>query len=342
MKANGEDYKRTGSSSTGTGTSLRPVKEMLSDTYVKTKFNEVMGAKAAAFMASVANIVTTNYNLNKCNPTSVISAALVAATLDLPIDPNLGFSAIIPYNGKNGYVAQFQIMYKGFVQLAMRTEQYQTMNVTSVYKDEIKSNNLITGEVVIESVEGGYRDLEREDMLAGYAAYFKLIKGFEKTVYWPVKKLEAHGKKYSKSYSNYPESSLWSTNKPAMYSKTVLKDLISKWGIMSTTMQNAVMVDQGVIRNINNEITSDNIEYPDNDGEPEKLENVPEEKSVKQEIPKEEQKKEDIQKPVIIEQKTETKTETTVVPENRELPDFPEDVVSKVFDEPVQGNFDIF
>jgi recombination protein RecT len=332
MKANGENYNTN--SQQAQVSAIAPIQDILSKDYVKGRFNEVMGTKSAAFLASLANIVNTNKDLRQCTQTSVVSAALVAAVLDLPIEPNLGFAAIVPYFNKGIQVAQFQIMYKGFIQLAMRTGQYQTMNVTEVYKDELKGYNLITGEVDIKSVDGGFREQGKEDMAVGYAAYFRLVNGFEKTVYWSVKKLEEHGKKYSKSYSgDYPNKSLWATNKPAMYSKTVIKDLISKWGIMSTTMQTAVIVDQGVMKNITKEITAENIEYVDNDGE-----STENQETVHTEENKDQGKK-DTQKPVIVEAKPEEKKETVKPEKNKGLHSFTGEGASKAFD---NGQFDIF
>jgi recombination protein RecT len=272
MKANGEGYQGAPQGQGNlparpAGTGMKLVKDLVNDDYVKAKFQEILGEKAPAFLASVVNATNTNKQLSTCEPKSVLSAALVAASLDLPIDQNLGFAAIVPYkDNKSGGVmkAQFQIMYKGFIQLGQRTGQYQTMNVTPVYADEIKKHDPITGEVVIEAVPDGDRENDREEKIVGYAAYFRLINGFEKTEYWTIKKLEAHGKKYSKSYSGkYPDSSLWSTNKPAMFSKTVLKALISKWGIMSTTMQTAVVADQAVVKSMDGGFGKENMDYTD-------------------------------------------------------------------------------
>lgn len=271
MKADGQDYK--GAPAPGSNLPARPhgngtklLKDLVNEDYVKSKFREILGEKAPAFLASVINATNTNGLLAQCEPKSVLSAALVAASLDLPIDQNLGFAAIVPYrdNKKGIYKAQFQMMYKGFIQLGQRTGQYQTMNVTPVYADELRKHDPITGEVIIEAVPDGDRENDREEKIIGYAAYFRLINGFEKTEFWTTKKLEAHGKKYSKSYGGkYPDSSLWATNKPAMFSKTVLKALISKWGIMSTTMQTAVVADQAVVKSMDGGFGKDNMDYTD-------------------------------------------------------------------------------
>jgi recombination protein RecT len=188
------------------------------------------------------NATRTNKALADCDPSSVISAAMVAATLDLPIDGSLGFSAIVPYKNKGIAVAQFQIMTKGFVQLALRTGQYKTINVGPIFEDEYEDQDIITGEVKLHPVSGGQRDSDDLSKIAGYICYFKLVNGFEITRFWTVKQIMAHGERYSKSFHN--EYGLWKTNFPAMASKTVLKNTLSKWGILSTTMQMAMKTDQ--------------------------------------------------------------------------------------------------
>jgi recombination protein RecT len=204
-----------------------------------------MGAKAPAFLASVLNATRTNPALKDCEPQSVISAAMVAATLDLPIDGSLGFAALVPYRNKGVQVCQFQIMTKGFVQLALRTGQYKAINVGPVYADEFDGFDIITGEVKIHTVDGGYRSQDDDSKIVGYIAFFRLINGYECTRYWPVEKILAHGKRYSKSFDN--EYGLWKKDFPAMAAKTVLKNTLSKWGILSTTMNMALKTDQASI-----------------------------------------------------------------------------------------------
>jgi recombination protein RecT len=224
---------------------LVALKDMVNSDYVKSRFVEVMGAKAPAFLASVLNATRTNPALKDCDPNSVISAAMVAATLDLPIDGSLGFAALVPYRNKGVQVCQFQIMTKGFVQLALRTGQYRAINVGPVYADEFEGFDIITGEVKIHPVDGGFRSQDDDSKIVGYVAFFRLINGYECTRYWPVEKILAHGKRYSKSFDN--EYGLWKKDFPAMAAKTVLKNTLSKWGILSTTMQMAIKTDQASI-----------------------------------------------------------------------------------------------
>jgi recombination protein RecT len=268
MKTNGSDY--TGESKNSTARSL---KEYLNSDYVKSRFMEVMGEKAPSFLASILNATQKNPDLAKCENQSLLSAAMVAATLDLPIDSNLGFAAIVPYNTKirtkeNGReverwvtLAQFQIMYKGFIQLALRSGQYKTINVSPIYEDEFDGYDIITGDIKIHEVPGGFRDQENMDKIIGYVAFFRLINGFERLEYWPLSKLIAHGKKYSKSYDR--KNSLWQKDPHVMYIKTPLKSLISRWGILSVTMQNAIAADQGTLKDWRKPIDSENINYID-------------------------------------------------------------------------------
>jgi recombination protein RecT len=219
------------------------VKDLLSQAGIKKRFEEILGEKAPGFISSVLNVVNGNTLFANCNPNSIIMSAAVAATLDLPINPNLGFAYIIPYGGQ----AQFQIGYKGFFQLAMRTGQYKKINVAEVRAGQLKSFNLLTEEIEIDfSVEGGE--------VIGFVGYMKMVNGFEKTVYWNVGKMIAHAKKFSKSYGK--TSSPWTTNFNEMATKTLIKYMLSKFGILSIetlSLQNAVKVDQAVINDDNGE-----------------------------------------------------------------------------------------
>lgn len=185
------------------------IKQLLDMDVYKKRINEIMGKKAAPFMASIVN-VSNLPSLKDSDPNSIISSAIVAATLDLPIDQNLGFAYIVPYNTKEGKKAQFQMGYRGYIQLAMRTGQYKTINAIEIYKGEIKRVNRLTGEIEFNDDE----DLIDRDTVVGYMAYFKLLNGFEKTLYMTKEEMERHAKKYSQSYSSQKkwvvDSSLWS------------------------------------------------------------------------------------------------------------------------------------
>lgn len=238
---------------------VKQVKELLSQDKIKEKFGEVLGQKAPQFMASITNTVSGSAQLKKCPANSIIGAAFVAATYDLPIDSNLGFAAIVPYNEsvwnprKKDWEkvpkAQFQMMYKGFIQLAIRSGYYERMNYAVVYKDELESYNPITGEIkfVEDFSNCKQRDAGDEANVAGYYAWFRLKTGYSQELYMSKKAVDNHARKYSQAYrydlNKGKKSSKWTTDFEAMALKTVIKLLLSKWGILSVDMQRAM---QGV------------------------------------------------------------------------------------------------
>ena len=231
------------------------LKSMINDERTKNKFKEMLGNKAARFLTSLMNTTNGNAQLQQADPNSILKAGAIAATLDLPIDPNLGFAYIVPYNNKGKNEAQFQMGYKGFVQLAIRTGQYKRINVTELYEGQFESYDPITDELKYNL------DNRLSDEITHYVAYFQTINGFEKYNVMSKEKIENHAKKFSKTYS-YKGSS-WQTNFNTMAKKTVLKLLLSKFGILSIEMQTAQKADQAVIR----EFDKNNIEveYVDNE-----------------------------------------------------------------------------
>lgn len=250
------------------------VKSAISSDKVKKKFAEVLGKKAPQFLASVTNTVIGSTQLQKCDATSIMGAAFVAATYDLPIDSNLGFAAIVPYNNSKWnpqtrqydkhMEAQFQIMYKGFIQLAIRSGYYKRMNYAVVYEDELKSYNPITGE--IEFVEDFSQCTLRaqgvEETVAGYYARFELTTGYVQELFMSRQAVDNHARKYSQAYrydiKEGKKSSKWSTDFQSMALKTVIKLLLSKWGILSVDMQRAIQDDQKVYDEDGNGDYSDN------------------------------------------------------------------------------------
>jgi len=219
----------------GTMAAGNTLKSLINSATIKARFEEVLGEKAAAFLSSVLSATATNKALTACDPTSVLSAAMVAATLDLPINQSLGFAYIVPYGGK----AQFQMGYKGFVQLAMRTGQYRTMNVTEVYEGEIKSWDKFTG--IMEFDQNG----KKSDTIVGYLFFYELVNGFRKWTYMTKEAALAHGKRYSQSFSK--PNSRWATDFDSMAKKTVIKAGLSKWGIMDTKLQKAITYDAAAV-----------------------------------------------------------------------------------------------
>jgi len=200
------------------------ISALLSQDSIKKRFEQVLGKKAAGFMSSVISAVNANNELKKANPITVVSAAAVAASLDLPINPSLGFAHIVPYKRDGVPIAQFQMGWRGYVQLGMRSGQYRTLNVCTVYEGELVHSNRFTGEMNFD--EKG----RTSENIIGYVAYFKLLNGFEKYLYMTVEQARAHGKRYSKSYDH--KNGKWQTDPDAMGMKTVLKMLLSKFGLL--------------------------------------------------------------------------------------------------------------
>lgn len=244
---------------------ITTLKTTLSNESVKNRFFELLGKKSAGFMTSIINTVNGSYALQKCEVNTILGASAVAAALDLPIDQNLGFAAIVPYKT----TATFQIMYKGIIQLCLRSGQFKTIHTTEIYADEIDDFNPITNELKFKnSSEYKFRYQEKnEKHIVGYYAFFELINGFKKELYWTSEQVEHHANKFSAAYKydkkQQKKESYWSKDFTAMGCKTVLKMLLSKWGIMTVDIQNAVKYDQAVIKNENFETAE--ITYPDND-----------------------------------------------------------------------------
>jgi recombination protein RecT len=226
---------------------LKTFRELLQNPNVKGRFEEILKAKAAGFMSSILNTVYTNDGLMKVadqNPMSIIRSASVAAALDLPIDKNLGFAWMVPYKGE----AQFQMGYKGYVQLALRTSQYTKLNALEVFENQFKSWNALTEEIDADFTVRG------TGKVIGDIVYFELINGFKKAKFYFYEDLIAHGKRYSKSFNE--SYSTWKTHEKEMCLKTGLKQTLSKWGILSIDMQLALKADQAVVK-------SDDLNNPD-------------------------------------------------------------------------------
>lgn len=212
----------------------------------KRNLQAMLGQKAQGFTTSVLSVVNNNRLLQNSEPASIYSSAMVAASLDLPINPNLGFAAIVPY----GRVSQFQIMTRGLVQLAIRSGQYERITNAVVHKGELVKYDPFRDEYEFDASK------RESDEVIGYMAYFRLAGGFEKYYYMTKEDCLAHGRRYSKSFSSGP----WRDNQEAMCLKTVLKQLLSKYGILSIEMQRAIRMDQAVV---STDLTQQEIESPD-------------------------------------------------------------------------------
>ena len=245
----------------------------LANEAVKQNVEGIVGEKdTQRFISSVVSAVQTNPELSKCTNASIVSAALLGHSLNLPQSPQIGMFYMVPFknkkkvqdeNGKETTVevheATFQLSYRGMLQLAMRSGQYKAINVTDIREGEVASYN---------PIEDAYEFTPETDMnkrmelkVIGYYAYFEMINGFKKGIYWTKEQIENHAKKYSAAYRN-GWNSLWKSDFDAMAKKTMLRQLISKWGIMSVEMERAYVGDQAVIRE---------------DGTPDYIDNVPDE-----------------------------------------------------------------
>lgn len=215
----------------------KTLKGMLEMPAYKNKFNEMLGKKAAGFMSSIIAVANNNKLLAKANPATVIGAAAQAAMLDLPINQSLGFAYIVPYKTE----AQFQLGYKGYIQLAQRSGQYVDIGAKTVYEGELEYENRL-----LDKFKFGERT---GDKVIGYLAYFRLTNGFEKMLFMELDEMQAHAKRYSKSYSGGTDK--WGiADFNVMAEKTVLKRLLSKFGplsIESIQMSQALSNDGGVI-----------------------------------------------------------------------------------------------
>jgi recombinase, phage recT family len=216
---------------------------------VKQKFSEVLEGNGQQFVASLLSIVTNNNLLAKATNESIMTAAMKAATLKLPIEPSLGMAYIVPYNRNekqgNTWVkineAQFQMGYKGFIQLAQRSGQIRNINCDIVYKEEFLRYDKVYGTLHLKEEQVDSGEVE------GYFASLELINGFRKMIFWKKEKVIAHAQKYSKTYDkqigDFKSGTPWKTEFDAMAQKTLIKELLSKYAPLSTELQEAIIAD---------------------------------------------------------------------------------------------------
>lgn len=245
MSTNTAKLKAAAQGSLQTAAQTRDLKAMLASPAVTGRISEVLGKKAASFSTSLLQVCRSNALLQQAEPMSVIAAAMTAATLDLPLNQSLGFAYIVPFrNGKTGHQeAQFQIGYKGFIQLAMRSGQMKRIVAEPIYEAQIISRNPIKG------YEFDFdRQPEKHEAPAGYYAYMELINGFTAEAYMTTTQIQEHAARYSQTAKK--GYGVWKDNFDAMALKTVLKKLLTKYAPMSVEMQQAVISDQAVIHDI--------------------------------------------------------------------------------------------
>lgn len=200
-------------------------------------------ARVRRFVSSITSAVATNPMLQECDPATILSGALLGESLNLSPSPQLGQYYLVPFNNtkKGCKDAQFQLGYKGYVQLALRSGYYKRLNVMAVKQGELKSWNPLTEEITLDLMED---EIARENAPSiGYVASFEYLNGFSKTIYWSREKMEAHALRYSKGYAAKKGYTFWEKDFDAMAFKTMLRQLISKWGVMSIDLQSAFEAD---------------------------------------------------------------------------------------------------
>jgi len=220
-----------------TAIAKRPIdklKVMLNEDSIREQFRNALRDNADMFVASIIDLYGSDLNLQQCEAGAVIRECLKAATLKLPINRQLGFAWIIPYKIKGVAMPQFQMGYKGFIQLAMRSGHYRFLNAGVICEGVDVVEDELTGAVSFKGKATGPEVL-------GYFAYLELLNGFSKAIYWTADQVTAHGKRYSRAFA--AESSPWQTDFNSMAMKTMLKQLLSKYGLLSIEMAAAIEQD---------------------------------------------------------------------------------------------------
>ncbi|MGF2080091.1 recombinase RecT [Enterococcus casseliflavus] len=225
-------------------------KALMSTPQMKKKFTDILHEKSDLFMGSLMTLVGGDNYLSQAEPMTIIASALKAATMDLPIDKNLGYAYVVPFNryekkGKNWIThneAQFILGYKGYIQLAQRSGQYKALNALAIYEGQLIDWNPLTEEFTFD-----YKGKVSDEVI-GYVGFFELLNGFKKTVYWTKQEIESHRIKNSKNKDKEKLSGAWVDNYDSMAIKTVLRNLLSKWGLLSVEMQTAITSDEKVFR----------------------------------------------------------------------------------------------
>jgi recombination protein RecT len=228
-------------------TEVRTVKDYLALASYRDRFSEVLKSRAPQFMATIVQISQLPA-LRDAEPRSIIAAAMTAATLDLPINQTLGQAHIIAYADGDRKVAQFQIGYKGLIQLALRSGQYKRLNAGPLHGNAFKGYDIV-GEPVLD-----FNNYDPAAEITGYFCAFETRNGFQKVVYWTKEQVEAHAKRFSRAYQKGYRSSPWFSDFDSMATKTVVKSALTKWGILSVEMQRAAVHDQGVQEDIDADV----------------------------------------------------------------------------------------
>lgn len=220
----------------------------LTNDAVKNQINNIVGGKNGdRFISSIVSAVQVNPALQECTNPSILSAALLGESLKLSPSPQLGQYYMVPFNNnkKGCKEAQFQLGYKGYIQLAIRSGQYKKLNVLAIKEGELVRFDQLNEEIEVQLMDD--EEAREEAPTVGYYAMFEYTNGFKKAMYWSKKKMEAHALKYSKGYAAKKGYTFWEKDFDGMAYKTMLRQLISKWGIMSIDMMSAMDSDMAVI-----------------------------------------------------------------------------------------------
>lgn len=238
-------------------TGLQKFNAMLENQRTQDYLANVLGENKQTFVSNMVALVASNKALSECDPSTIMFSCLKATALGLQLDPALSQCWVIPFkdNKNNTTVATFQVGARAWIQLALRTGQYSRINVRDVREGEIVGEDFVSGDMQFKKLEGN----RMEAPLIGYVAMFRLVNGFEKQLYMSVEELEAHAKRFSQTYRK--GYGLWADKdmKSAMYEKTILKRLLSKYGVLSVEMQTALKSDFGVLGE------NDSVRYIDNE-----------------------------------------------------------------------------
>lgn len=231
----------------------KSIAEYLTKETTETYLKKLLGDKTRSFITSLISLTEQEQKLQECKPEDLIRTCMKAVSLDLPLDNSLGYAFVIPYKIKDeGVKPQLQIGYKGFLQLALRTQKYKKINVVALHEGELKKYDPITETIEYEILP----DREKRP-ITHYVAYFEMVNGYSKMLVMTKEELLRHGRRFSKTF----ETGCWQTDQDEMCKKTILKKLLTKWGELTPELQQAVKYDQAVITEKKGKEV---IEYPDN------------------------------------------------------------------------------
>lgn len=243
---------------------LPQLKTALNAPSVKAKFEEMLGKRAPQFMTSISSVVGNNALLQKADVNSIIMGAAIAASMDLPLHPSLGYAALVPFNSKEGCFAQLQVMTKGYVEMFIRSGQCKSLICEVVRKGELVKKNKFTGEYVFDESK------RESDEIIGVVAAFELVNGYRKVEYMTVQEVKDHAQKFSQAYRK--NAAIWKDNWEEMMKKTCLKRLLVRWAPKSIEMQKMAMFDQSIVKGSIENIDNAEANYADNNNHVEEAE----------------------------------------------------------------------